>query len=118
MLCEQTGATLKVIPVLDNGALDTSALPGLITDKVKFVSVVHVSNALGTINPVATIIRMAHEVGAKVLVDGAQAVSHWNVDVQSLNADFYAFSGHKLLDRGCQTNGSGDVRSAGFVFIR
>ena len=97
MLCEQTGATLKVIPVLDNGELDTARLPELITNKVKFVSVVHVSNALGTINPVATIIRMAHEVGAKVLVDGAQAVSHWNVDVQSLNADFYAFSGHKLF---------------------
>ncbi len=97
MLCEQTGAELLPIPVLDNGELDMDAYKSLLTPQVKFVSVVHVSNALGTINPVADIIRMAHDVGAKVLVDGAQAVAHWNVDVQALDADFYAFSGHKLF---------------------
>ena len=97
MLCEQTGAELLPIPVLDNGELDMDAYQNLLTPQVKFVSVVHVSNALGTINPVADIIRMAHDVGAKVLVDGAQAVAHWNVDVQALDADFYAFSGHKLF---------------------
>ncbi len=97
MLCEQTGAELLPIPVLDNGELDMDAYKNLLTPQVKFVSVVHVSNALGTINPVADIIRMAHDVGAKVLVDGAQAVAHWDIDVQALDADFYAFSGHKLF---------------------
>lgn len=97
MLCQQTGATLRPIPVKDTGELDMEAFASMLSDKVKFVSVVHVSNALGTINPVADIIKMAQEVGAKVLIDGAQAVSHWNVDVQALDADFYAFSGHKLF---------------------
>ncbi|MEC7545569.1 MAG: cysteine desulfurase [Pseudomonadota bacterium] len=97
MLCQQTGAKLRPIPVKDTGELDMEAFASMLSDKVKFVSVVHVSNALGTINPVEDIIKMAHEVGAKVLVDGAQAVSHWNVDVQALDADFYAFSGHKLF---------------------
>ncbi|WP_369983617.1 aminotransferase class V-fold PLP-dependent enzyme [Thalassolituus sp.] len=97
MLCQQTGATLRPIPVKDTGELDMEVFASMLSDKVKFVSVVHVSNALGTINPVEDIIKMAHEVGAKVLVDGAQAVSHWNVDVQALDADFYAFSGHKLF---------------------
>ncbi|WP_370292244.1 SufS family cysteine desulfurase [Thalassolituus sp.] len=97
MLCQQTGAALRPIPVKDTGELDMEAFASMLSDKVKFVSVVHVSNALGTINPVADIIKMAHEVGAKVLIDGAQAVSHWNVDVQALDADFYAFSGHKLF---------------------
>jgi len=97
MLCQQTGATLRPIPVKDTGELDMEAFASMLSDKVKFVSVVHVSNALGTINPVEDIIKMAHEVGAKVLVDGAQAVSHWNGDVQALDADFYAFSGHKLF---------------------
>jgi len=73
------------------------AFATLLSDKVKLVSVVHVSNALCTINPVADIITMAHNVGAKVMIDGAQAVSHWDVDVQALDADFYAFSGHKLF---------------------
>ena len=73
------------------------AFASMLSNKVKFVSVVHVSNALGTINPVKDIIAMAHNVGAKVMIDGAQAVSHWNVDVQALDADFYAFSGHKLF---------------------
>ncbi len=97
MLCQQTGATLRPTPVKDNGELDMDAYADMLSDKVKLVSVVHVSNALGTINPVAEIIKQAHAVGAKVMIDGAQAVSHWNVDVQALDADFYAFSGHKLF---------------------
>ncbi len=97
MLCAHTGATLRPIPVKDNGELDMNAYADMLSDKVKLVSVVHVSNALGTINPVAEIIKQAHAVGAKVMVDGAQAVSHWNVDVQTLDVDFYAFSGHKLF---------------------
>ncbi len=97
MLCEHTGATLRPIPVKDNGELDMNAYADMLSDKVKLVSVVHVSNALGTINPVAEIIKQAHAAGAKVMVDGAQAVSHWNVDVQTLDVDFYAFSGHKLF---------------------
>ena len=97
MLCEQTGATLRPIPVKDNGELDMEAFASMLNEKVKLVGVVHVSNALGTINPVADIIKMSHDVGAKVLVDGAQAVAHWDVDVQALDVDFYAFSGHKLF---------------------
>jgi cysteine desulfurase/selenocysteine lyase len=97
MVCEQTGATLKVIPVLDDGSLDYDAYLKLLSDKTKFVSVVHVSNALGTLNPVEDIIREAHKVGAKTLIDGAQAIAHWDIDVQALDCDFYAFSGHKLF---------------------
>lgn len=97
MLCERTGAILKPIPVLDSGELDMNAFEVLIQDNVKFVSVIHVSNALGTVNPVKTIIDRAHNVGAKVLIDGAQAVAHFNVDVQTLDADFYVFSGHKVF---------------------
>ncbi len=97
MLCEQTGATLRPIPVKDSGELDMDAFTSMLNEKVKLVGVVHVSNALGTINPVADIIKMSHDVGAKVLVDGAQAVAHWDVDVQALDVDFYAFSGHKLF---------------------
>lgn len=97
MLCERTGATLKAIPVLDNGELDMNAFDELLTEKVKFVSLVHVSNALGTVNPVKAVIEKAHAVGAKVLIDGAQAVAHYKVDVQELDADFYVFSGHKVF---------------------
>lgn len=97
MVCEQTGAVLKVIPVLDDGSLDYEGYLKLLSDKTKFVSVVHVSNALGTLNPVEDIIREAHKVGAKTLIDGAQAVAHWDIDVQALDCDFYAFSGHKLF---------------------
>ena len=97
VLCEQTGAELQPIPVLENGELDMMAFESLLTPDVKLVSVVHVSNALGTINPVADIIRLAHANGSKVLIDGAQAVAHWDIDVQALDADFYAFSGHKLF---------------------
>lgn len=97
MLCERTGAVLKVIPVSEFGDLDMSVYAKLLNPKVKIVSVVHVSNALGTVNPVADIVSLAHEAGAKVLLDGAQAVAHFNVDVQALDADFYVFSGHKVF---------------------
>ena len=80
-LCEKTGATLKAIPVKDNGELDMAAYAELLTPAVKLVACVHVSNALGTINPVADIIRMAHDIGAKTLIDGAQSVAHWDIDV-------------------------------------
>ncbi|PWJ40794.1 aminotransferase class V-fold PLP-dependent enzyme [Sediminitomix flava] len=96
MLCEEKGATLKVIPVLDNGALDMSVYDELLSEKTKLVSVVYASNALGTINPVREIIKKAHAVGAKVMIDGAQSSSHLPVDVQELDCDFYALSGHKL----------------------
>ncbi|WP_310587892.1 cysteine desulfurase [Emticicia agri] len=96
MLCEQNGCVLKVIPVNDDGELILEAYEKLLSGKTKFVSVVHVSNALGTINPVKYIIQKAHEVGAKVLIDGAQATSHLTIDVQDLDTDFYVFSAHKL----------------------
>ncbi|MFA7670531.1 MAG: cysteine desulfurase [Burkholderiaceae bacterium] len=96
MVAEQTGAVIRVIPVTDSGELDMQAYAGLLNEHTRFVGVCHVSNALGTVNPVADIVRMAHEVGAVVLVDGAQAVAHQVVDVQALGCDFYAFSGHKL----------------------
>jgi len=95
MLCEAVGATLKVLPMDDDGALRMDALDELLTEKTRLVAVVHVSNALGTRNPVETIIERAHAVGARVLVDGAQSIPHLPIDVQALDADFYAFSGHK-----------------------
>jgi cysteine desulfurase/selenocysteine lyase len=96
MLCEQTGARLKVIPVADNGELMLDAYQQLLNERTRIVSVVHVSNALGTINPVRAMIEMAHARGIPVLLDGAQAVPHMAVDVQALDCDFYAFSGHKM----------------------
>lgn len=96
MLCERKGATLKVIPFHDNGELDLSHLDLLLTERVKLVGVAYVSNVLGTVNPVKEIIDRAHAVGAKVLIDGAQAVQHLPVDVQQLDCDFFAFSGHKV----------------------
>lgn len=96
MLCEQNGCILKVIPIDDNGDLILEEYDKLLSEKTKFVSVVHVSNALGTINPVKYIIDKAHAVGAKVLVDGAQATSHLTIDVQALDVDFYVFSAHKI----------------------
>lgn len=95
-LCEQTGAVLRVIPVTDSGALCMDEYQALLGSHTRLVAVTHVSNALGTVNPVAEITRLAHVVGAKVLVDGAQAVAHQPVDLQELDCDFYAFSGHKL----------------------
>ena len=97
ILCDETGATLRVIPINDAGELDVEAYEKLLTDRTRIVSIVHVSNALGTINPVAEMIRIAHRRGILVLIDGAQALAHMKVDVQALDADFYAFSGHKML---------------------
>lgn len=96
MLCEEKGCVLKVIPITDSGEIIFEEYQKLLSEKTKFVSVVHVSNALGTINPVKEIIEEAHKVGAKVLVDGAQASSHLTIDVQELDVDFYVFSAHKL----------------------
>jgi len=96
MACEASGAKLKVCPITPEGELDFEEFKNLLNDKTKLVAVTHVSNALGTINPVKEIIGMAHQVGAYVLIDGAQAVAHLTVDVQDLNCDFYCFSGHKV----------------------
>lgn len=96
MMCEERKAVLKIIPFHPNGELDMEAYEGLLSAKTKIVAVAHVSNTLGTINPVEEIIEKAHTYGAKVLLDGAQAVAHMPVDVQKLNVDFYAFSSHKL----------------------
>ncbi len=96
MLCERTGATLKVLPINDRGELRMDELPRLLGPRTRLVGVVHLSNALGTINPVAEIIARAHEVGAKVLVDGAQALAHMRVDVRALDCDFYVTSAHKM----------------------
>ena len=95
--CEQTGAVLKVIPVLDDGSLDISAFEALLSEKTKLLSIVHISNALGTINPIKSMIDKAHALGVPVLVDGAQSAPHMKVDVKDLDCDFYVFSGHKLF---------------------
>ena len=97
ILGEQTGAKLNYIPINDAGELILEEYEKLLSDKTRIVAVGHISNALGTVNPIKTIIDKAHAVGAKVLVDGAQAVPHTLVDVQELNCDFYVFSGHKLF---------------------
>lgn len=96
ILCGQTGAVLKVIPVTGKGELDMEAYENLLSEKTKFVSIVYISNTLGTINPVKQIIKSAHAVGAKVLVDGAQAAPHQRIDVEDLNCDFLALSAHKM----------------------
>lgn len=96
LLCEQTGAVIKVVPISDAGELDLEAFDALLNERTRLLAITHVSNALGTINPVAMLTARAHAVGAIVLVDGAQAVAHQKVDVQALGCDFYAFSGHKL----------------------
>lgn len=96
MVCEQTGATLKVIPITPAGELDLDALAKLLTDRVKLLALVHVSNAMGTINPVQSICAMARARGIPVLLDGAQALPHLDVDVQALDCDFYCFSSHKM----------------------
>ncbi len=97
MLCERTGAHLKVIPINEKGELRMDVFAALLNSKTKLVAVNHISNALGTINPVKEIIDQAHKQGAMVLIDGAQSVPHLAVDVQNLDADFYCFSGHKLF---------------------
>ena len=96
MIAEKKGVVLKVIPMDQNGILDMEAYKQLLSDKTKFVSVVHVSNALGVINPVEEIIQLAHQYNAKVLIDGAQSSVHLDIDVQQMNCDFYVFSGHKI----------------------
>jgi len=96
MLCERTGATLRVIPMNDKGELILSEYDDLLSSKTKIVTVNHISNALGTINPIKYMIDKAHEVGAAILIDGAQAVPHLKPDVQELDCDFYVFSGHKI----------------------
>ncbi|MFN8274524.1 MAG: cysteine desulfurase [Flavobacteriaceae bacterium] len=96
MLCERTGAVLKVIPMNNEGELIQEKYRELLNEKTKIVAVNHISNALGTINPVKEMIALAHQVGAAVLVDGAQAVPHLKPDVQDLDCDFYVFSGHKM----------------------
>jgi cysteine desulfurase / selenocysteine lyase len=96
MLCEQTGAKLRVIPVNDEGELLMDDYAAMLNPRVKIVSVVHVSNALGTVNPIERIIELAHAQDIPVLIDGAQATPHMRVDVRALDCDFYAFSGHKL----------------------
>lgn len=97
LLCERTGAVLRVIPINDDGELKLEAYQSLLGPKTKLVSIVHISNALGTINPVKQIVDLAHEHDALVLVDGAQATAHTGIDVQALDCDFYVFSGHKMF---------------------
>ena len=96
MACEQTGARLRVVPITDAGEVELEAFASALGDRTRFVSIIHVSNVLGTINPVAEMIRLAHERGAPVLVDAAQSVPHLPVDVQALDCDFLAFSAHKM----------------------
>ncbi len=103
MLCEKTGAVLRVIPMNENGELIISEFDKLLSDKTKIVTVNHISNALGTINPIKYMIDKAHEFGAAILIDGAQAVPHLKPDVQELDCDFYVFSGHKM----CGPTGTG-----------
>jgi cysteine desulfurase/selenocysteine lyase len=97
MVCEQTGATLKIIPMTESGELNLSGLDELLTDKTKIMAVGQVSNALGTVNPVKQMTEKAKAKGIPVLIDGAQAVPHMQVDVQELDCDFYVFSGHKMF---------------------
>ena len=96
-LAAETGATLRFIPMRDDGTLDLDALPALLDDRARIIAVTHVSNVLGTRNPIETITSMARERGVRVLVDGAQSTPHMSIDVRSLGCDFLAFSGHKML---------------------
>ena len=97
LLCEQTGAVLRVAPIDDRGEIDLERYAAILSPRTRLVAVSHVSNALGTVNPVRTLIEQAHARGAVVLVDGAQAVPHLLVDVQALDCDFYVFSSHKMF---------------------
>jgi cysteine desulfurase/selenocysteine lyase len=96
MLAEEKGAVIKVIPIHDNGTWQVESLDTLINERTKIVAVNHVSNALGTVNPIEMLIAKAHAAGAKVLIDGAQSVTHMPIDVQAMDCDFYCFSAHKL----------------------
>ncbi len=97
MVCERKKLILKVIPINKRGELDMAAFEQLLSSKTKLVAVTHISNALGTINPIKEIIDSSHVIGAKVLIDGAQSIQHLKVDVQDLNCDFFVFSGHKVF---------------------
>ena len=97
LLCERNGCTLKVVPISTAGELDMNAFESTVGERTKLVAITHISNTLGTINPLDAIISKAHSVGAKVLIDGAQAIQHIQVDVQALNCDFYVFSSHKVF---------------------
>jgi cysteine desulfurase/selenocysteine lyase len=97
MLCEQTGATLRVVPMTSSGEIDLDAARGIVNPRTRLLAFGHVSNALGTIHPVAELVALAKSVGAKVLIDGAQGIPHMRVDMQALGCDFYAFSAHKLF---------------------
>jgi cysteine desulfurase/selenocysteine lyase len=97
LVCEQTGAELRVAPINDAGELDMDAFDRQLSERTKIVAAAHISNALGTVNPVADIVRRAHDAGAVTVIDGAQATAHLAVDVSALDADFYAFSGHKVF---------------------
>ncbi|MCJ9430112.1 cysteine desulfurase [Kordiimonas marina] len=126
MLAGEKGAVIRVIPLHDDGSLDMEAYAGLLGERTKLVAVAHISNAIGTLNPVADIIRMGHDAGATVLIDGCQAAPHLKIDVQAMDADFYAFSAHKaygptgigviygkeaLLDKMPPWQGGGDMIS-------
>jgi cysteine desulfurase/selenocysteine lyase len=97
LLADRSGAKLRFLPLLDDGTIEMAALPGLLNERTRVVAVSHMSNVVGTINPVEEIVRQAHLVGAVVLLDAAQSVPHMPVDVQAIGADFIAFSGHKML---------------------
>jgi len=97
MLCDRKKAKLRVVPMHENGELDLEAFKRLLNDKTKIVAITHVSNTLGTINPIKNIIDLAHQYGAKVLIDGAQSIQHLSINVCELDCDFYAFSGHKVF---------------------
>ena len=97
MICQEKNAILKVVPITDEGEIEIDTFRSMLTDRTKFVSLVHVSNSLGTVNPVEEVIRLSHERDIPVLLDGAQAVPHMEVDVQALDCDFYTFSGHKIF---------------------
>ena len=96
MLRERTGAVIKVAPINDDGEIEMEEFEKLLSDRTKLVSIIHVSNALGTVNPIEEIVRLSHDAGAKVLVDGAQSVAHVPIDVSELDCDFFVFSAHKL----------------------
>lgn len=97
MLCERKGLVLKVIPIHENGDLNMEVFESLLNEKTKLLSITHVSNTLGTVNPIEKMIKQAHTVGAKVLIDGAQSIQHFPINVQELDCDFFAFSGHKVF---------------------
>lgn len=96
LLRDRRGIVIRVVPMLADGSLDMDAFKSLLNERTKVVSIAHISNVLGTVNPVSEIIRLAHQVGAVALIDGAQAIAHSNVDVRALDADFYVFSSHKM----------------------